>query len=273
MATTLLSNLVNPQVMADLVDAKLVDAMRFAPLCDIDTTLEGRPGSVIYLPVFSYIGDASTVNENSAVTPVVLSATTASVAIHKIAKAVQITDEAALSGYGDPLGEAADQIVLAIASQVDNEVLSVLNNISGAMLYQTANSSTAVADTDITAALELFGEDIDGQKVAIVSPAVYTKMRANTNNWIPASEFAAGIAIRGTVGEYQGCQVLVSNKLTTPGTAYIVKPGALRIFLKRDTLVEVDRDTLYFRTNIVASKHFAVYLYNASKAIKLAKHS
>ena len=273
MATTLISNLVNPQVMADLVEAKLVDAMRFAPLCDISYELQGRPGDTIYLPVYSYIGDASTVNENSAITPAVLSATAASVKIHKIAKAVQITDEAALSGFGDPLGEAADQIVLSIASQTDNEVLGVLNNISGTMLYQTANSSTAVTDTDITAALEKFGEDIDGTKVVVVSPAVYTAMRANTNNWIPASEFAAGVAVRGTVGEYQGCQVLVSNKLTTPGTAYIVKPGALRIFLKRDTLVEVDREPLYARTNIVATKHFAVYLYNASKAIKLAKHS
>lgn len=273
MATTLLSNLVNPQVMADLVDAKLVDAMRFAPLCDISYELAGRPGDTIYLPVYSYIGDASTVAENSAITPVVLSATTASVKVHKIAKAVQITDEAALSGYGDPLGEAADQIVLSIASQTDNEVLAVLDAISGTMLYQTANSSTAVADTDVIQALEKFGEDIDGTKAVLVSPAVYTKMRANTNNWIPASEFAAGIAIRGTVGEYTGCQVIVSNKLTTPGTAYIVKPGALKIYMKRDTLVEVEREPLYARTNIVATKHFAAYLYNASKAIKLAKHS
>ena len=276
MATTLLSNLVNPQVMADLVDAKLVDAMRFAPLCDISYELQGRPGDTVYLPVYSYIGDASTVNENSAITPAVLSADTASVKIHKIAKAVQITDEAALSGFGDPLGEAADQIVLSMASQTDNEVLSVLNAINGSngtLLYQTANSSTAVADTDVIQALELFGEDIDGTKAVLVSPAVYTKMRANTNNWIPASEFAAGIAIRGSVGEYSGCQVIVSNKLTTPGTAYIVKPGALRIYLKRDTLIEVDREPLYARTNIVATKHFAAYLYNVKKAIKLAKHS
>lgn len=273
MAETLLTNLVNPQVMGDIIDHKLVDAMKFAPLCDIDRTLEGRAGSKIYLPQFSYIGDADVVAENSAITPKLLSATMASVAIKKIAVGVTLTDEAVLSGYGDPWGEAADQIVLSIASKLDNEVLAVLDAISGTMLYQTANSTTAVADTDITAALEKFGEDIDGVKVALVSPAVYTAMRSNVHSWVPASEVAANIAVRGIVGEYQGCQIMVSNKLTTPGTAYIVKPGALRIFIKRDTLVEVEREVKYFRTTIAASKHFAAYLYNASKAIKLAKHS
>ena len=32
---TLLANLINPQVMADLIDKKLVNLMRFAPLATI----------------------------------------------------------------------------------------------------------------------------------------------------------------------------------------------------------------------------------------------
>lgn len=50
MAVTLLSNIVNPQVMADMVDKKLVDLMKFAPLATIDTTLAGRPGDTITVP-------------------------------------------------------------------------------------------------------------------------------------------------------------------------------------------------------------------------------
>ena len=126
-------------------------------------------------------------------------------------------------------------------------------------------------DTDILAALELFGEDIDGTKVALVSPAVYTAMRSNTNQWVPASEIAAEVAVRGAVGEYGGCQVVVTNKLKTSKNIYIVKPGALRIFVKRGTLVEADRDILKFSNVITASKHFVTYLYDASKAIKITK--
>ena len=276
MAATLLANMVNPQVMADMIEQKYVDLMKFAPLATIDTTLAGRPGNTITLPNFTYIGDAATLTESTALTPSVLATSTTNVTIHKIAKGVEITDEAVLSGYGDPYGEAVDQIALAIASALDNEVLAILHSITGTMAASTAINTTLPTDSDITTALELFGEDLDdGPTVALVSPAVYTVMRANTHAWVPASEIAANIAVRGIVGEYQGCQVMVSNKLKSTGAGagdiYLVKPGALRIFLKRDTLIEYDRDILKFTNVITASKHFAAYLYNAAKAIRIYK--
>lgn len=270
---TNLSNLVDPRVYGDLVEKKLVDAMKFAPLCTIDNTLEGVPGSTIYLPSFSYIGNASTLAEGSTLSTVSLNASTVSAQIHKIAQGIEITDEAVLSGIGDPMGESVNQIVLSLASCLDNEVLGVLGTISGTMLYETSSSAVAPADTDIADALELFGEDIDGTKVVLVAPAVYTAMRKNVNSWIPASEVAANIAVKGIVGEYQGCQVMVSNKLKTSGDMYIVKPGALRIFMKRGVMVETDRDILKFSTVITASQHEVAYLYDSSKAIKIAKKS
>ena len=268
MALTKLTNLVNPEVMADIIEKKLVDAMKFAPLATIDTTLQGRPGDTISLPSFQYIGDAATLAEGVALTPDQLTASAVGVKVHKLAKGLELTDEAVLSGFGDPMGEAATQIALSIASQEDNEMLATLANIAAPMVYET-NSDPA--DTDITAALELFGEDIDGTKVALVSPAVYTAMRSNVHTWVPASELAAGIAVKGVVGEFQGCQVIVSNKLKTSKNIYIVKPGALRLFIKRGTMVEYDRDILKFTNVITASKHFATYLYDASKAIKITK--
>lgn len=277
MATTLLANLFNPEVVGDIIDKKLVDLMKFAPLAEIDNTLVGRPGDTLTMPYYSYIGDAAVLSENSSLTVSTLVASTVSVPVVKIAKGVELTDEAVLSGYGDPFGEAANQIALAIASQTDNMVLSALHGITGTMLSETTSTSTLPAAADITAALELFGEDIDGVKVALVSPAVYTQMRANTSTWVPASEIAAGIAVRGVVGEYQGCQVMVSNKLksdaTGEGDIYIVKPGALRIILKRDILVEYDRNILKFTNVITASKHLAAYLYDSSKAIRIATKS
>lgn len=277
MATTLLANLFNPEVVGDIIDKKLVDLMKFAPLAEIDNTLVGRPGDTLTMPYYSYIGDAAVLSENSSLTVSTLVASTVSVPVVKIAKGVELTDEAILSGYGDPFGEAANQIALAIASKTDNMVLTALHGITGAMLSETTSTSTLPAAADITAALELFGEDIDGVKVALVSPAVYTQMRANTNTWVPASEIAAGIAVRGVVGEYQGCQVMVSNKLksdaTGAGDIYIVKPGALRIILKRDILVEYDRNILKFTNVITASKHLAAYLYDSSKAIRIATKS
>lgn len=281
MAQTLLANIINPQVVADMVDKKLTDLIKFAPLAEIDTTLVGQPGGSIVVPAWNYVGDAAVVNENTSVTASLLSATSASATIKKVAKAVTITDEAVLSGFGDPVGEATDQVALAIAAAVDNECLSILHGLTGTMTISTTNNATAPAASDILDGLELFGEDIsDGEPVfAVVSPAVYKQMRAVTaaNAWVPASEIAAEIAVRGVVGQFEGCQVIVSNKLKSGATGaediYLVKPGALRIFLKRDTFIESEREAMYFRTSIVGSKHFVAYLYNAAKAVRIYKHS
>ena len=50
MATTMLANLLDPQVVADLVEKKLINHIRFAPLAEVDTTLVGRPGDTVTLP-------------------------------------------------------------------------------------------------------------------------------------------------------------------------------------------------------------------------------
>lgn len=276
--TTKLANLLDPQVVADLVDKKLIYNIRFAPLAEVDTTLVGTPGSTLTLPWYNYIGAASDLTEGSAISTVSLTTGSASVTIKEAGKGVEITDTAILSGYGDPYGQAAMQVVTAMADKVDIDLLSILGSIASTMTYTTSVSSAAIDVPDIADALELFGEDIDGQKVLLASPKLYTKIRA-TKDWAPASEFAAEALVRGSVGQIFGCNIIVTNRLKgVAGTgldesAYIVKPGALRLFLKRDTLVEADRDILRRVNVLTVTKHYAAYLYNAANAIKLAVHA
>lgn len=262
---TIMSGLIDPEVLAAMIDRKLVDAMKFAPLATVDTTLAGRPGDTITLPNWEYIGDAEAVVEGGAIPIKKLTKNTTSVKVSKIGIGTELTDEAMLSGYGDPVGECAKQIVLSIANGVDNAVLGIAEGITNAMTY----TKTANIATDVNNALELFGEDIDdGAKVLLVSPADYTKLRTATD-WLPASEISAAMIVKGAVGEIYGCQVVVTNKLKNKSEAFIIKPGALRLFLKRDTLVETDRDIYNKWTGITADKHFAAYLYDARKAIKI----
>ena len=277
MATTMLANLLDPQVVADLVEKKLIDNIRFAPLADVDTTLVGRPGDTVTLPYFNYIGKADDLTEASAISAVALTTGSASVQIKEAGKAVEITDTAILSGYGRPYDQAAQQIVLSMADKVDFDLLTILgSDIASTMTQYTDASTSAISVDDIAEALELFGEDIDGQKVLLASPKLYTAIR-KTKDWAPASEFAANALVRGSVGQIFGCDIIVTNRLRKASAldedAYIVKPGALRLFLKRDSLVETDRDILK-RINVISiTKHYAAYLYNAANAIKLAVHS
>ena len=72
----------------------------------------------------------------------------------------------------------------------------------------------------------------------------------------------------GGLGAVMGMQVAITNRLLNTNSAYIVKPGALALFMKRDTLVEFDRDKIDQTNYIIASKIFAPYLYDETKIIK-----
>jgi len=258
---TYLANLFNPQVVGDRINKKLFDFIRFSPLARVDNTLVGRPGDTITLPYYNKSVTAALVPEGTDIPISQLTESTVPVQVKKFAAGVQVTDEALLSAYGDPLGEAIDQIARAIADAVDNDMLTIM----GAAPAATAGALTADKVAD---ALTMFGEDIDGEKVLLVNPAAYATIR-KANGWIPGTDVAANLIMRGTVGMLYGCQVVVSNKLTANKAAYIVKPGALAIYNKREILVENDRDIINKSTVITADKHFANYLLDSSKIIKL----
>ena len=268
--TTKLENMVNPEVMAPMVSAKLEAAMKFAPLATIDRTLQGKPGDTVTLPKYAYIGDAEDVGEGEAIPIEKMATSTTKVSVKKAGKGVELTDESVLSGYGDPMGEAVNQLGLSIANKLDNDVLAVLDNIISAM---TVGDGTATLTSNFIAdALVKFGEDIDGEKVLLIAPAQLAELR-KSEDCIKATDIGADIIIKGTVGMIHGCQVVLSNKIKAENgayTNYIVKPGALAIYLKRDTEIENDRDIVNKTTVITADKHYTTHIADDAKAIKIS---
>lgn len=263
---TYLEDLFNPQVIADLIDSKLIDNIVLAPLATVDRTLEGRAGDTVTLPYYAYIGAAEDVAEGTDIPIAKLSQSTKQVTVAKIGKGVQLTDEAMLSGYGDPLGEGVNQIVASVADKVDKKLLAAL----AAVTTHVYTPASALAATDLPLALALFGEDNEGTKVLVCDANFYAQLLKE--DWIPASEIAAEVRVRGAVGMAYGCQVIVSNRVAN-GNYYIIKPGALAIFMKRDTMVESDRDIVNQSTVVVGSKLFAPYVLNENKIIKIVNGS
>ena len=103
MATTMLENLIDAEVMADAISAKIGSKIVVTPFAKVDTTLEAKnAGDTITVPQFSYIGDAEDVAEGVAAGTTLLTATTTQAQVKKAMKAVTLTDEAVLSGMAIP---------------------------------------------------------------------------------------------------------------------------------------------------------------------------
>ena len=64
---TKLSDMIDPEVMADMVSARIPKKLRVAPFAKIDDTLAGVPGDTITVPAYTYIGDAADVAEGGEV--------------------------------------------------------------------------------------------------------------------------------------------------------------------------------------------------------------
>ena len=101
---TKLSDMIDPEVMADMVSARIPKKLRVAPFAKIDDTLAGVPGDTITVPAYTYIGDAADVAEGGEVAIEKMTTSTRKATIKKAMKGIGLTDEAVLSGYGNPVG-------------------------------------------------------------------------------------------------------------------------------------------------------------------------
>lgn len=284
--TTKISDLINPQVMADMISAKIASKIVVAPFAKIDTTLQGVPGNTVTVPQYAYIGDAADIAEGVAAETVKLTASTTTVTVKKAMKAVELTDEAVLSGYGNPVGETNTQLAKSIASKVDSDAMTALQ---GAQLVYDG-SAAAIKYSGIVDAIDLFEEEVNSEKVIFVHPKQVTQLRKDSD-FISADKYKSGVILSGEIGMIANCRVVPSKKVPVVKVGEtgsqvdcyacpIVKlnndaeteddASALTIYLKRDTNVETDRVSLSRKTDISVDKHYAVALSNTAKVV-LAK--
>lgn len=262
MATTKLENLIDPEVLGQYLDVKLVDAIKLSPLVDVDNTLAGRPGSTLTLPKFAYIGDAADIPEGDAMDPVNLTATTVEVEVKKAGKAVEITDEAILSGHGNPVNEIGKQLLVAMASKIEADLYKEMGKATLAHTYADDFNKEVIVD-----ALVKFGEDINEEMYLFVNPAEYAALRKDPD-FVQIANGAA--VISGHVGQIFGCNVVVANRVAA-GEAFIMKQGALALIMKRNVMVEADRDILKGTNVYACNEHYAVQLRYDDRVIRIKK--
>ena len=278
---TKLSGLINPQVMADMISAKIPQKIVVTPFAVIDNTLEGKPGNTITVPQYNYIGDAEDVAEGVTAGTAQLTASSTSVTVKKAVKAIEITDEAKLSGYGDPEAESVAQLSKSIASKLDADAMDA---ITGSGVQLTFDGKTKVISyAQIVDAVDVFGEELNTEKVIFVNPAQVGTLRKDAD-FIAADSYANGgqAVFNGEVGRIANCRVVPSKKVVKDASAGtyacpIVKlqndaeseddTATITIYLKRGVNLEVDRDVLAKKDILSADEHYAVALSNTAKVV------
>ena len=279
MAVTKLEKMINPEVMSEMISAKVEKKVSVIPFAKVDTTLEGRAGNTITIPVFGYIGDAADVAEGASIGASELTTTDKQFTVAKIGKGVDLTDEAILSGYGDPVGEANKQLAMAISQKIDQDAIDALYGAS--LKYDDISNKISYAG--IVDAIDKFEEEFNTEKVIFVHPKQVSQLRKDSD-FTSADKYVNGnyIAVNGEIGKIANARVVVSKRVKEDDThAGYVNPivkinfdteteesaSALTIFLKKGVAVETDRDIDKQINMIRASEHYICALTDESKVV------
>lgn len=285
--TTKLTNLVDPQVMADMISATLPYQLRFSKIASIDNTLQNRAGDTLSVPKFGYVGAAADVSEGTAMNLSQMSTTTDTVTVKKIGKAIELTEEAIISGHGDVLGEAAKQIGMALAQKVDADCQAALEGATTVYKNTTANISYA----GVVNALDLFADEQDTQKIMFVHPSQVTQLRLDTN-FIDYNKYPQQVMFTGEIGQIAGVRVVKSKAVTKTAVDSVqcyINPivvteardpkeavtedkfansnPALTIYMKKGVALKTDEDILASTIVLAATEHYVASLSNDSKVV------
>lgn len=266
---TRIADVVVPEVMADMVRTDLPHNLVFAPLLSLDTRLEGVPGNTITVPKWGLIGIAEEVAELGAIPYEKLTTSKTTMTIKKIGKGVHFSDEALLSGYGDPLGEGVHQLSLAIARKIDADVLTELKKAT----LKLDKKAVPLSYDVVADALVKFGEKINVPRVMFITPEQYAVLRKDEKFLALKDMAGKPILMSGAIGEICGVQLVVtSNPAIVSGstvTNLIVEVGAVALLLKRNPLVEKERDIDHKATKVNIDQHYGLYIKDDTKVMAL----
>ena len=274
--TTKLENMVDPEVMAPMITAKIEKAIVATPFARIDTTLVGQPGSTITVPRYKYIGEAEDVAEGVAAGTVKLETDTDTYTVKKAMKAVTLTDEAILSGYGNPVGEANSQLGKAIAEKIDNDVMDELKGAQNTVTLDGDISYDNVID-----ALDRFNEEENVPKVMFIHPKQVTQLRKDPD-FISNDKYNNNVMMRGEIGMIANTRIVATKKAINDDGTYFLNPivqlraeaqtgddelAAVTIFMKKGANVETERHTLPRTTDISVDEHYVAALTDETKVV------
>lgn len=280
MATTMLNDIINPQVMGDMIEAKIPHMLKFTTFAKVDTTLVGVPGDTKTVPSWNFVGAAEDVAEGAEITTKKLTAASTQFTIKKAMQSVGITQESINSGLGDPVGQAETQLAKAIALKVEADVLAAA--LTGTQTYD--GSGSVIKYSGIVDAVGVLEEEEITDKVMFVNPAQITTLRKDAD-FVDKNKYGNDVMVSGEIGMIAGVRIVPSKQIVKSDAGTYVCPmiklepastdteyaenelSAITIFLKKDTSVDAEWFPKKQTHDVTAAKYYGTALTNAAKVV------
>lgn len=205
---TKMNKMINPEVMGDMISAKIEALLKITPYAKVDTTLQGVPGDTKTVPKWAYIGDAVDVAEGAEVDLTEMSTSSETFTIKKAMKAVGLTQEAINSGYGDPVGQAEVQLAKSIAGKVDGDVFAAALSAP----KTSGDGSAQIKYSGVVDVVDAFNEEDITDKVMFVNPAQITTLRKDSD-FISADKYNNNVMVTGEIGMICQTRIVPSKKV------------------------------------------------------------
>lgn len=282
MATTTSSSMIKPEVFSDMVQGKFKGKLVIANFAKTDTSLVGNPGEKVNFPKWGTLQDIENDStETTDLVPEAMSTDNVSATVKEVGKAVEITDRALLTGFGDPIGEAATQVGKVVARKIDADLVTeATTNCKASNII--SNTDTSSFSDKVADAKSLWGDEAEEIAVLLVHSKMYTFLLKDSN-FISQDKYPAGVLITGAIGTLYGVPVMITDRMpckdtlnssevtSRVATSLMLQRDALAYITKRAPLVETGRDILGRKTIITCTAHYAVKLVNKD-GLAVIKH-
>ena len=277
MANTINTNVIVPDVYAQLVRDKIAGKVKVAQFLVNLGDLHGKVGETLSMPKWSYIGDAKDWNIATPMDVTQMKQTETKATIKAIqAPAVKVADYDDEVELGNAIEEASNQQAIGVARKYDTDAIACA--LTSPLKYQLATKNVVTQD-EMISILGLYGDDRDSADFdAIVihssfAPSFY-KMDMFTSRERTMTKDGSGIAVNGVIGEFLGIPVVLSDRLydatNQEGFILVMKKNAISIIPKENPFAEVSRDASLRQSIIYLSQFYAMALTDDT-AIVFAK--
>lgn len=231
MGFTKVTDIINPEVMGDMIEAKINALAKLTPYAKVDTTLVGVAGDTKTVPSWNYIGDADDFDPEAdgEIETSKLTASSSTFTVKCAAKAVSISQTAINSGLGNPVGQAETQLAKSIIGKVDNDLLDAAYTSKN---VYAGDALAKISYDGLVDACAKFEDEEDGiEKVMFINPAQEATLLKD-DNFKSADKFDKSVIVKGSIGKIGSCWVKKSKKVkliqyeaNSSGTITIVADG------------------------------------------------